>query len=90
MLKKDIEKINKIMRDYEWQTHVKKSWDRIKKALKKPLIIPIKKGLKSLTERLEERAFKELGKEIGQGDHQWARGILYAINCIDNGKLHDE
>jgi hypothetical protein len=41
-----------------------------------------------LADALEERAFVELKKEVGYGDAKWARGILYAVNCIRSGQLH--
>ena len=31
---------------------------------------------------LEKRAFVELAKPVREGNHQWARGILYAVNRI--------
>jgi len=41
-----------------------------------------------LADALEQRAFVELKKEVGYGDAKWARGILYAVNCIRSGQLH--
>lgn len=41
----------------------------------------------NLIDNLEKRAFNELNKDIESGDHQWARGILFAVNSVRKGKL---
>jgi len=46
-------------------------------------------GIMQLADKLEKRAFRELKKDVGLGDHQWARGVLYAVNRLRSGQQHN-
>ena len=46
-------------------------------------------GIMQLADKLEKRAFCELKKDVGLGDHQWARGVLYAVNRLRSGQQHN-